>query len=776
MIKRKKFLSELFPIILLISSLLIFFGKIILSGEPLFGSDFVLWFYPWKRSIYDYVWSHWALPFWNPYVFSGTPLVANIQASMFYPLGFLFYLIPTKYAYGYTIIFHCMLGAIFMYVFVRSLSINRAGSFLAAVIFSYNGFFAAHMYAGHLTFVQNYIWIPLIFFYLYKFLNASDFRYAVLSGLFLGIQVLGGFPQIAFYTILALILLGAYHIGTRLKHGERNNIFRLSGGMFIIVFLGFALAAVQLLPTGEFTRLSTRSGGVTYEFATSDSLDPVNFMTFVIPNLFGNPANNSYWKSTEYWQFWELCAYAGIGPLLLLGFIKRQDQTRHVRLFFILLLLLSLFLSLGRYNPLYRFIYHLPGFSHFRIPAQIIYLYVFSLSILAGVGLTGLNQLESYPSPYKIMASVCFLFFVVLIAAFFLWPFHFFYYLFKITQPSGLTPDIMPRFQETMQVSIFTGAGLFALVAALIHLRRKRLLGPISFIVSLLLVITVDLWSFSNPMVKTTNLGLSQKKVELLKFIDSDPEIYRVVTMGNLFRPNESLLYRYQNIQGYDPLILERYLAYLNKSQNLPECSEAVNISYITRLNNSLIRILNMKYGVRDDGHVLKLQDFMPRAFMVRKAIAVPSEKVLDFMMSDDFNPAKMVVVEPQYRRFILPDDNEENFEGSCLITHYDNEAIRIKASANQACYLVLSEIYYPGWEATVDGKKMPILRGNYLFRVVPLDRGTHEVQLNFVSWPFRIGAIVSVFTLVCSLLFIVWRWKTGPPSVFCQDNRPPRP
>jgi hypothetical protein len=663
-----------------------------------------------------------------------------------------------------------------MYAFVRSLSINKLGSFLAAVIFTYNGFFVAHLYAGHLTFVQNYVWIPLIFYYLYKFLNSYDFKYAVFSGLFLGIQILGGFPQIAFYTIFAVILFGAYTVGISLRQGKRSITLKLCSGLVIIVFLGFASAAVQILPTGEFTRLSTRSGGVTYEFATSDSFDPVNFMTFVIPNVFGNPANNNYWKSTESWQFWELCAYAGIGPLMLLGFLKRQDQTRHVRFFFVLLLLLSLLLSLGRYNPLYRFIYHLPGFSHFRIPAQIIYLYVFSLSILAGVGLTGLNRLESYPIPYKIMASVCFLFFVVLIAAFFFWPLDFFSYLFKITRPSGLTPDLIPRLHETVRVSIFTGAGLFALVAALIHLRRKHRLGPPTFIVSLLLVITVDLWSFSNPMVKTTNLGPSQRKLELLKSLDSDPDIYRVVTMGSLFGQNEGLLYGYQNIQGYDPLIFKRYLSYLNKSQNLPGCSEAVNISYVNRLNNSLIRMLNMKYGVRDDGQVLKLQDFMPRAFMVRNAIAVPPEKVLDFMMSDDFNPAKMVVLEPQYLRFITPDDNGKDFEGSCLITHYDNEVIRIKVSANQAGYLVLSEIYYPGWEATVDGKKVPILRGNYLFRVVPLDGGTHEVQFNFVSWPFRIGAMVSVFTLVCSLLFIVWKWKTGQPSVLCQDNRPSCP
>jgi len=398
--------SELVPAFILVISVLIFFSRILCSGKPLFGSDFVLQFYPWKKFIYDYVQSHGSLPLWNPYQFAGTPFIANIQASMFYPLGFLFYLMPTEQAYGYTIVLHCALGSIFMYVFVRSLSINRIGAFLSAIIFTYNGFFMAHLYAGHLTFVQNYIWIPLIFFYLYKFLNTSDFRYAVLAGLFLGIQILGGFPQIAFYTVLAIILFGAYHISGRIKHGERNTIFRLSYGMLITILFGFALAAVQLLPTYEFTQLSTRSGGVTYEFATSDSFDPLNSITFLMPNFFGNPVNGSYWKSPESWQFWELCAYVGIGPLLLLGFLKKQAQTAHVRFFFLLLLLLSLFLSLGRYNPLYWLIYHLPGFHHFRIPAQILFLYVFSLSILAGVGLNSLNGLETCPRAYKIITYV----------------------------------------------------------------------------------------------------------------------------------------------------------------------------------------------------------------------------------------------------------------------------------------------------------------------------------------------------------------------------------
>jgi hypothetical protein len=192
---RKRF-SGFLPIFLIIMSVLIFFGKVVYSRRPLFGSDFMLYFYPLKKLIRDYVFSHGTVPLWNPFQLSGTPLVTNIQASMFYPLDFLSYILPTKYAYGYTIIIHCMLGSIFMYVFVHSLSINKMGALLSAVIFTYNGFFVAHLYAGHLTFVQNYVWTPLIFLYLYRFLNTLQAKNANLSGLFLGVQILGvGSPR-----------------------------------------------------------------------------------------------------------------------------------------------------------------------------------------------------------------------------------------------------------------------------------------------------------------------------------------------------------------------------------------------------------------------------------------------------------------------------------------------------------------------------------------------------------------------------------------------------
>ena len=146
------------PIFCLILVALFFFREIAFKVKPLLGLDFISQFYPWKKFIYDHVWSHGALPLWNPYLLSGLPFITNMQASMFYPLGFLYYLVPPEWAYGYATIGHCILGSVFMYLFMRGLSASPAGSLISAFVFSFNGYFMGHLYAGHLSFVQNYVW------------------------------------------------------------------------------------------------------------------------------------------------------------------------------------------------------------------------------------------------------------------------------------------------------------------------------------------------------------------------------------------------------------------------------------------------------------------------------------------------------------------------------------------------------------------------------------------------------------------------------------------
>src|SRR4030042_482761 len=217
------------PVIMMLWALFLF-HDVLFTGRSLYGSDFVLQFYPWKKFVFDHLQSQGSLPFWNPYLFSGSPLIPNIQVSLFYPLGFLYYLMPPDIAYGYSTVLHFVLGSCFMYLFMRSLDVHPMGCLFSAIVFMLNGYFMAHLFAGHLSFVQNYIWIPLIFFFLNRFVERASLRDALAAGFSLGFQILGGFPQIAFYTILAsslFVLL--WGVLTR-REKEKVSPFKLGAG------------------------------------------------------------------------------------------------------------------------------------------------------------------------------------------------------------------------------------------------------------------------------------------------------------------------------------------------------------------------------------------------------------------------------------------------------------------------------------------------------------------------------------------------------------------
>jgi uncharacterized membrane protein YfhO len=306
--------------------------------------------------------------------------------------------------------------------------------------------------------------------------------------------------------------------------------------------------------------------------------------------------------------------------------------------------------------------------------------------------------------------------------------------------------------------------------AGCIHLIYKRLARHSLAIAIFLAVMTLDLWTFSNALIKTTDLSLDQKKMALLSDLNSDFEIHRIAVMNDSRVPNDGLVYRYQDIQGYDPLILKRYLSYINRSQNTLRCSEAVNVGHVKDLDNRLIRMLNVKYAISNKTALLQALNPLPRAYIVHKAITVPLEKVLDFMMADSFNPLEAVVFEDlqQQEAFSWSPSATHGIEknGSpewsmtdgteyCKVKAYKNEEIALSATMNHDGYLVLSEINYPGWVAYVNGRKKPLLTGNYIFRVLPLSKGNHDIVIRFESRSFRVGIIISAVTLCCCALLL---------------------
>jgi len=197
---------------------------------------------------------------------------------------------------------------------------------------------------------------------------------------------------------------------------------------------------------------------------------------------------------------------------------------------------------------------------------------------------------------------------------------------------------------------------------------------------------------------------------------------------------------------------------------------QAVSVRYVTRLKNHLIRMLNVKYRIPDDRRVVQSELYLPRAFIVHDALTLPQEKVLDFMMTHDFNPEEVVIFEESqqtdglFPHATAPTGNELNHAGEddilgsspehCHILEYSTNEIKLAVRMNNAGYLVLSELYYPGWKAYINGKRTKILAGNYIFRVLPLSKGEHNISMKFEPGSFTIGLIISTAYVLFLLVF----------------------
>ena len=750
---------ELTLVFMLVLFVLLLYAEVLLSGKCLYGSDFVAQFYPWKRLLYDSLQNSGSLPFWNPYLFSGSPFVTNIQASMFYPLGFLYYIAPPETAYVYSTLLHFVLGSIFMYLFMRSLHVHPVSGFFGSVVFTFNGYFMGHLYAGHLSFVQNYIWIPLIFLFLNRLIVKASFPNALAAGLLLGIQILGGFPQLAFYTILASSLFVLFGVVYHLRGVQNISPIKLGGGWLLFVLAGFSLSAVQVLPTFEFTTLSTRGGGIGYAMATYESLHPKELLAFLIPEIFGNPVDGTYWPSQESWHFWESCGYVGILPLLLLFVKAKNEGGKRVEVFFFFLAALSLFLALGKYNPIYPLIYRLPGFNSFRIPAQIIFLYSFSLAVLSGIGLDRISAGQwSFRRGFVPFALFVGGILAVAAVGVHFFPYRFFFLLFQHLSEGPVTHADLSLLYCRVSVSVNRAALFFFLPLFLLWAVKARRLRTGFFGVIACAMLFFDLYLFGAQFVRSYEFVTPVEKKQLLDRLPKTPVDGRVVTMDAEFGTNDGLMYRFPSIQGYDPLILKTYADFVLSSQGFPPDDHVVNMGWIANPKAKLIELLHVKHIVFS-GQVRTVEEGMPYAYFVEQAIFNDRHDILSYMKSDAFIPEKAVMLEGEPRPGKIQGvQTYEPLTASYRLLSYGHEEIRLEASLNRPAYLVLSEIFYPGWYASVNGRKAEILRGNYTFRVIPLEAGEHEVRLYFVSWPFRIGAVVSLLALGLSFCFLIFR------------------
>ena len=290
------------------------------------------------------------------------------------------------------------------------------------------------------------------------------------------------------------------------------------------------------------------------------------------------------------------------------------------------------------------------------------------------------------------------------------------------------------------------------------YLREKQSISRGLFTAMLIGLSMIDLGAFSFPLIRTFDLQGLLKEGRALSYIIENKGISRSVVRGRCFIENAGLWYGFQDIQGYDPLILRRYMEYVNRSQGLPPDNKVVNLHYVKNLNTKLVRMLNLEFVVEcKERSIKRVHPFIPRCWIVHRMVERKKDEVLDFLRGAAFDPLDMVVFEDTGAPLkFLPRTTSRKSDEACKITRYENDAIELTAHLTSPGFLMMSEIDYPGWKVYVDGERKEIFTGNYLFRTIPLEKGDHKIRFVFAPPSFRIGAGVSLVTLIGILLLLI--------------------
>ena len=742
---------------------LFLFREIVIDGHLLFGTDFVSFYLSLKQFLYDELRANHQIPLWNPYVFGGMPFWAHFESTIFYPLDFLFLLMPAEKAYGYTMLLHVFLTCVSMYILGRSLAFGSLGSLISAIVYGLNGLMMATIYDGQMFRTQSFIWLPLIVWCLNKSVESPAFTWhAAWAGILWGFQVLSGSPQDAFYTLLAALLFLVLHSKPIIQNASWN--LRLLGTAGLLLLLGLGIASIQIIPSFEFVEHSVRSS-VPYEHATRGSYPIYGLITSILPHFFGSYITGNFWVSDVPWSIPLYSLYVGILPLVLFLFAPLSSLlNRKFYVYALTLAIFALLMSLGSHTPFYRLVYYVPGFDKIRAPSKMIVLWVFAWALIAGSLTTNLlsSRKELLFRRMKLLLFV--LPPLALLDVAFLSKNSLTLQAFSFLIPSSAIPARMAEAQWTIANQFHRFTLFLVAITFLLYLHARDFLTPRAAGAFLGGVLLFDLISANYGAIRHDDkfyAWASETKNHLDKSIGQDKTVYRTGSFQHRMGANIEMYLGYQTVNGYNPLFPRTYYEYVNhyKFYNKPVPEGWIVFFYDNSGNGVLMDLLNVKYVISHTAKTYGLREsYLPRAFIVPESRIIDRKNILDTMVEKDFDPTLTILLEEKSSTTSSRTPSATGLRSYAQILDYRPDRITIQTDSNYPGYLFLSEVFYPGWNAFVDEQPKRVLRANYLFRAVEVPGGNHKVVLVFEPLSVKLGLSITLFTiliLICAPIFL---------------------
>lgn len=732
----------------------VFFSPFLL-GRAFLWEDFVYQWYPFRQFAASTL-AQGELPLWNPYTFNGMPFLAEVQTEVFYlPMTLL-----TLFVHGGRLdvfwlqlvnILHYWLAGVGMFMLARSYKLYRIPSLFAGIVYAFSGFLVVH--GIHQVILVVVAWFPLILWLFRKSFSSPGWSWVCVAGLVLGHSFFGGSPQMSLFLYVFLLAYVLFELVS--VDGVRGLVRRpaltIAAKALAIVAISVGIAMVQFIPTQELSELSARAQ-ITYEKATEGSLGWTQLVTLLVPKFFGvsDAHGYAYWGPGTYWYYWETCVYAGVLPLLLMLFaLWVMRDNRHV-LFFGLFALFALLYALGGNFIVHHFFFSaVPGFASFRNPARMGVFIAFAAALLSGFLLHRFSEEDTsrhyahYRLTLSVIAGGALLLVLLLLTG-------------SLDPVLGSAPQLQARtlaHQEVLFALLFV-----VLSAGLMWVFIKRALKPHWLGLLACALLFLDLFRFgANHNTSPDDPADHFRRAEsIVSYIKHQEGFFRTNTRnsdGMVMDRNQGLVDRIFTSEGYTPLVLQRVYP---PAATLDQMRDLLNIRFFTDTDR--------------ERNVLTLRErpgFLARAFMVFSTHTVHSEDELSaFLHSTQFNPRTVAVLEEEPHTTLSQPVDTVRWQAD--ITSYHNNALTLHVETERPGMLVVSEAWFPGWNAYVNGVQTPVYRTDFSLRGIFMPAGATTVDLRYEPASFARGATVTLSTLaicLCALLVPPVRkrfWKTN--------------
>lgn len=755
-------LRGILPLILLTLTVLFFFHPFYINGKLPLPSDTIIGLYhpfrdyyakdypngiPYKNSLItdpvrqQFPWRNYAsileenhtLPLWNPYSFSGTPLLANFQSAVFYPFNILLLLPDFQLWWSIMILLQPLLAGIFMYLYLKEQKLNIYSSFLGAFTFAFCGVMVAWLEWGNIG--HTLLWLPIILLSIDKIfsgyfklgISKTKKLWYLIFIFTLSSSFFAGYLQAFFYLYLVIIF---YFLARWIQHGRRIKTLLL---FLLLNFCFLILTSIQWIPTLQFIAQSARDIDQIAAQKEGWYLPPQHLIQFIAPDFFGNPATLNYWGV---WNYGEFLGYVSILPLVLALFALFYRYDRKT-LFFGSIFFLSLIFALPTWFAKIPFELKIPLLSTSQ-PTRLLFLTDFSLAVLAALGLDFFMKLHR---KIKIIYPMLF----ILLGFILLWSFIFITpYLSLHISIQDLTTAKHNLYLPT--IIYFLTAAIFLLI---LFIRNKKFQKY--FLIIFICVTIFDLFRFAykfTPFTDPKYLFPDTLSIYLIRKISGYSRI--MTTDSRILPPNFSAMYFLQSIDGYDPLYLRRYGELIAAMErNKPDINLPFGFNRIITPHNyksKIASLLGVKYILSlDDLSSPNLQKVFhegqtkiyenlkafDRVFFTTNILSVTGKQEAINAMFDEKIDLKHVAIVEGWDK-TKTKYNSDNAKAE--INLYKSDEVIINTSNSDEGLLLLTDTFYPAWHAKICSKyytncyETKIYRTDYNFRGVIVPPGKHSV------------------------------------------------